>query len=130
MDRPRSCRRRGSALLLVLFLMAVTTPLICLLLEVQVDRIRCAHNHIEAQTALYSAHSGVHDSMAELLDNSAWRAGFTNKEFPAGSGNTYTVTLGETILGGETVVIITSTGTTANGATKTVEATVSGFSGI
>jgi Tfp pilus assembly protein PilX len=129
MDRPKSWRRRGSALLLVLFLMAVTTPLICFLLEVQIDRIRCAQNHIEAQTALYAAHSGVHDAMSELLANAAWRAGFTNREFPVGSGNTYTVTLGETIFAGEVVIIITSTGTTAQGSTKTVQATVSGFSG-
>lgn len=117
-------RRRAAALLLVLFLMAFSAPIICLLLDAHAGQLRCVRNHIEATTALYAAQAGVHDAAAELLSNGAWRTGFTAKPTPSGLGHTYTVTLAD---GSAGEVIITSTGTTAQGFTKTITATVQGF---
>ena len=117
-------QRRAAALLIVLFLMAITAPILCMMLDTQTTHIRCIHNDIEMKTALYIAQAGVHDAMAQLLADSAWRAGFTNKAFPIGLGHTYTVTLANAA---NNQIIITSTARTAQGHTKTVVATVTGF---
>jgi len=117
-------RRRASALLMVIFLVALTTPLVCLLLDAHASHIRCTHNHIEGMTALYVAQAGVHDAMNELLQDGSWRTGFTGKAFPADLGHSYTVTVAD---GDSGTIVITSTGQTASGFTKTVTATVGGF---
>ena len=124
MKRRNPRRRRASALLLVLFLMAITVPLLCLMLETHATHVRCVHNSQELAAALYVAQAGVHDAMSELLVDPAWRTGFTSKEFPAGLGHTYTVTLAD---GDPGEITITSTGTVAQGFSKTVTATVRGF---
>jgi len=124
MNRRTRRQRRAAALLIVLFLMAITAPILCMMLDTHTTHIRCTHNDIEMKTALYIAQAGVHDAMAQLLADSAWRAGFTNKAFPAGLGHTYTVTLANAA---NNQIIITSTARTAQGHTKTVVATVTGF---
>lgn len=124
MNFRRPGRRRASALLLVLFVMAITTPLVCLMLEAHTSQIRCTHNHIEHMTALYVAEAGVHDAMAELLSDSSWRTGFTSKGFPSDLAHSYTVTLADGTPG---QIIVTSTGQTASGYSKTVTAIVTGF---
>jgi hypothetical protein len=111
-------------LLLVLFLMAMTTPIVCLLLDAHTTHVRCIHNHVEVRTALYVAQAGVHDALSEFLLDPLWRAGFTNKAFPADLGHSYTVTLEDGAFG---QIIVTSTGTTSQGYTKTVTATISGI---
>lgn len=121
---PGRDRRRGAVLLLVLFLMALTLPLVAMLLDTHTDQIRCVHNHIDGLTALYVAEAGVHDAMNELLQDSSWRTGFTDKTFPADLGHSYTVTVTD---GDGGTIVITSTGQTASGFTKTVTATVGGF---
>lgn len=123
MNRFPHPRRRGSTLLLVLFLMAITAPLLCMMLDTHTTHVRCVHNDIEIRTALYVAQAGVEDAMSELLADSKWKAGFTNKEFPVGLGHTYTVTLAND---GKDIRL-TSTGRTAAGFTKSVTATLSGF---
>ena len=103
-------RRRGSALLLVIFIMAVTTPLLCLMLNTQSSHIRATHNQIEGMRALYVAQAGVHDAISELVRDNAWRAGSTDKVFPADLGHSYTVTVTD---GDEGTIVITSAGQTA-----------------
>jgi len=122
--RTRRRERRASVLLLVLFLMALTAPLLCMILDTHTTQIRCIHNDLEAKTAFFVAQAGVQDAMSELLLNSAWRAGFVAKPFPAGLGHTYTVTLAD-LGGGE--IRVTSAARTAAGTTKTVVATLTGF---
>jgi len=119
----RRCKRRASVLLLVLFLMAITAPLVCLLLEAQATHIRCIHNHIEGMTALYVAEAGVADATAEVLRNPAWRTGFTNKRLVPDLDHTYTVTVARQ--GAD--IVISSTGHTDGGFTKTVVVRLSGF---
>ncbi len=109
MTRRRLLTRRASALLIVLFLVAVTAPLVCMLLETHTSAIRCTHNSIEGTTALYIAEAGVQDAVAELLADPSWRTGFTDKEFPQGLGHTYTVTLEDDGQGALTVVSIART---------------------
>ncbi|MFW6161421.1 MAG: hypothetical protein ACODAJ_01550 [Planctomycetota bacterium] len=116
--------RRAAALLLVLFIMAFSAPVVCLLLDAHTDHIRCTHNDIQATTALYVAQAGVHDAMAQLLADGAWRAGFSEKATADGLGHSYTVTLAD---GANGEIVITSTGTTVEGFHRTVTATVRGF---
>lgn len=123
MKRKRLQSERGAILVLVLFLMAMTTPLVCLMLESHASHIRCAHNNVEGMMALYVAQAGIHDAVNELLQDADWRDGFTDKVFPAGAGNTYTVTVED----GESGIDVTSTGTAASGFTKTVTMTVTGL---
>ncbi|MFP4057486.1 MAG: hypothetical protein ACLF0G_11520 [Candidatus Brocadiia bacterium] len=116
--------RRGSVLLLVLFLMAITAPLVALMLEAHGAHLRCVHNDLSGHTALYVAEAGVQRAVAELLADPAWRTGFTDVEFPEGSGHTYTVAVADT---SEGELCITSTAHTADGYAKTVSVVVSGF---
>jgi len=108
----------------VLFLMAFSAPVVCLLLDAHASHLRCVHNDIQTTTALYVAQAGVHDAAGELLADPAWRTGFTDKAFPAGLGHTYTVTAAD---GGAGEIIITSPGRTATAYPKTITVTLSGF---
>jgi len=123
MTRRAHAARRGSAFLLILFLMAVTTPLIVLLCNAHSTHVRCVHNHVSGRTALYVAEAGVHRAIAELLADGAWRTGFTDEAFPDGLGHTFTVTLADV----DGRIEIASTSTTADGYAKTVTALVNGF---
>ncbi len=114
----------GSALLLVVFLMAFTAPLVLLMLDGYTSQIRCARNHIERTKALYVAQAGVHDAISLLLANPAWRTASYTAEFPAGSGNSYTF---EVVDAPPEGIAINATGTTAAGAVKTISCTVAGF---
>ena len=76
----RTRERRGSILLLVLFLMAVTAPMICLLLDAHATHTRCVHNDIQARTALYLAEAGVQRAVGELVADPDWRAGVVIKK--------------------------------------------------
>ena len=116
-------RRRGAVLLLVLFLMIITAPIILMMLDNHTTQTRCLHNHIQANTALYVAEAGTQDAIAELLQTPTWRTGFTDKEFPIGSGHAYTVTLADE--GSD--IVVTSVGRTAAGFTKTITIRLSGF---
>jgi len=115
---------RGAVLLLLLFLMAVSVPLVCVLLEAQTTQVRVTHNVVGDVTALYVAEAGVHDAISQLLLSGTWRTGFTNKEFPTGLGHTYTVTLVDDPPG---KITIASTSKTADGYSKTVTAVLGGF---
>ena len=124
MNPRKHLRRRAAVLLLILFLVAVTAPLVCLLLEAHATEVRCIHNHAGALRALYVAEAGLHDAINELLLDPAWRTGFTAKEFPQGLGHTYTVVLADLP---EDKIEVTSTAQTADGYTKTIVATLAGF---
>ncbi len=117
-------RRRGAVLLLVLFLMALTAPLMVMLLDTHATHIRCVHNDIGLRTALYVAEAGVQHAMAELLADPTWRGGFTNQEISPGAGHTYTVTLADTP---EADIEIVSTSQTADGYSKTITVRVRGL---
>jgi len=104
--------------------MAITAPIVGLVLDAHTTHIRATHNHIEGTSALYVAEAGVQDALAELLADPTWRDGFTDKTFVSGIAHSYTVTL-EDIGGGN--IRVTSTGQTAGGYTKTVIATLGGF---
>ena len=124
MNRPGRHKRRGAVLLLVLFLMAMTAPIVGLLLDAHTTHIRATHNHIGGMTALYVAEAGVQDALAELHADPTWRDGFTDKTFASGIAHSYTVTV-ENIGGGD--IRVTSTGQTAGGYTKTIIASLAGF---
>ena len=124
MTRTRPHNRRGSVLVLALFLMAFTAPLVCLALDAHTTYLRCVHNDIEIRTAAYVAGAGVHDAIGELLRDPSWRAGFSDQSFPPGLGHTYSVTVEDV---GEGQIHVTSASRTAAGFTRTVTATLSGY---
>ena len=117
-------RSGGSALVLVVFLMALTAPLVCLLCETHAVHIRCTHNQLQRTTALYVAQAGVQDALAMLLADETWRDGFSDKPFPVGLGHAYTVSVADGEAG---EILIKSAGTTARGYTQCVTVTVTGF---
>jgi len=125
MNLRRPPRRRGSVLLLVLFLMAFTAPLLALAFEAHTDHLRCVHNDVDIRTALYIAEAGVKDALAQLLRDPGWRVGFVNQPFPPDLGHTYTVTIEDNPEGPG--LRITSVGRIASGCTKTITAIVTGF---
>ena len=124
MNDPRQRNRRASVLLLILLVVAVSVPLALMLLDTHATQIRCVHNYIENMTAIYVAGAGVQRAMCDLVTDPNWRVGYTNWEFPAGLGHTYTVTLQDI---SEEDILVISTGRTAAGYTKTVYAKVTGF---
>lgn len=124
MNFPGRRSHHGSALLLVLFLMAFTAPLVLLMLDSYTSQIRCARNSIEHAKALYIAQAGAHDAIGLLLADPAWRTASYTAEFPAGSGNTYDL---EIVDAPQEGIAINATGYTAAGAVKTITCVVSGF---
>ena len=115
--RTRHARDRGSALLLAIFIMAISAPLVCLMLECHTVDIRCVHNHIENMRALYLAQAGIEHAFSELMADPNWSAGFDQVACPPDTQHTYSVTLVDDGSGKRT---LTSVGTTKSGHTKTV----------
>lgn len=74
-------------------------------------------NQIGAAHALAVAEAGLNDAFAEIRANDAWMTGFADKVFEGGS---YAVTVAGTLPD----LIITSTGTSAQGFVARVEADV------
>jgi hypothetical protein len=96
----------GSVLLLTVFAIAFATLLVGALLNAVGTDLQILRNHLGSTEALCVADAGVADAIAALRANFTWSAGFAAKEFPAGSGSTYTVTVVNT----HPTVAITSTG--------------------
>jgi len=80
-------------------------------LEMLTLNIQIANNHIHDLQALYIADAGIEDAIDRLRDNPSWDAGLSDVEFPVSSGNTYTVTIGNS---GYPSIVITSAGTVSN----------------
>lgn len=112
--------RRGTALLVVLFVMSVTTVLLVGVLDVQMLQWTAHRNTTDYERAFYLACGGAEQALAELDKNFAWRTGVPVTTFPAGSSQTYWATVGDP--GGGTLVV-TGFGA-SNGVTRKVEVTI------
>lgn len=103
--------QRGAALVIALIVMTMVSMLTIGSLEMLTLNVQIANNHIHDLQALYIADAGVEDAIDRLRDNPGWSTGLTDEEFPAGSGNTYTVTIDNS---GSPAIVITSTGMVAD----------------
>jgi Tfp pilus assembly protein PilX len=110
-------RHRGSALILVIFIIALLAAVVMGMLQINTEEIQIMRNQIYAADALAIAEAGLNDAFSEIRADSSWHTGFTDKAFNGGS---YTVTLG----GASPSLTITSTGTSSQGFVGRVEADI------
>jgi Tfp pilus assembly protein PilX len=110
---------QGSALILTLLILMVMSILIISALELLSTDLQIIDNHLRDIQATYIADAGIEDAIYELTQNFNWSTGFTDKEFPSGSGSIYTVTVENNY----PLVTITST-STVSGIQRTIEAQV------
>ena len=103
----------GSALLIVVFVIALLSAVVMGLLQLNTEEIQLMHNQINAAQAIATAEAGLNDAFSELRTDPNWSTGFTGEPF---NGGTYTVDVNGTT--------ITSTGTTAQSFVARVEADI------
>jgi Tfp pilus assembly protein PilX len=84
---------KGSALILTLLILMVMSILIVGGLELLTTDLRITDNHLHDIQATYIADAGIEDAIYQLSQDASWSTGFTDQEFPSGSGNLYTVTV-------------------------------------
>jgi hypothetical protein len=116
----KNIRRRGAALLVCIFVMAMTTVVVVAVLDSQMIQRTALRQTLNYEKALFLAGAGAHHALVELEIDDSWRTGIPSTEFPAGSGDTYAATV---VDGTGGAVIITATGT-AGGITRTLEVTI------
>jgi len=112
-------------LLVCLVVMAISSVVLLGLLNSSTVRLSAARNSADYEKALYLAGAGIHHALAEIEADPTWHTsvgGLTAVEFPAGSGNTYTVTC--TPGADDDEVILTSTGV-AGDVTRRLQVTIS-----
>ena len=115
-------RRRGMAMMLALFVMAVTAMIVITILDTQTLQYTALRNTVDYDRARYLAEAGIQHALSTLeIDFDQGEAtGFSipATQFPAGSGNTYQATIGPIQADGNRV--ITAEGT-AGGFTRRLE---------
>ncbi len=99
--------RRGAALLTAMFVMVVTSMLVLMICDTQTIQYSALRNTIDYDRARYLAEAGVQHALALLEKDIDLRGTVPNTEFPAKSGEYYTVTVAT---GSGATVTITSTG--------------------
>ena len=101
-------RNKGSAFLLVIFVIALLAAVVMGMLQINTEEIQVMRNQIFAAEAMATAEAGLNDAFSRIRADSGWDTGFTDKAFNGGS---YTVTVG----GSVPSLTITSTGTSLQG---------------
>ncbi|UCD58274.1 MAG: hypothetical protein JSV16_03940 [Candidatus Hydrogenedentota bacterium] len=107
----------GSVLLLVVFVIALLAAVVMGICQMNTEEIQIMRNQIYAAQALAIAEAGLNDAFAQIRDDDAWAAGYTDKLFDGGS---YAVT----VTGFPPNLTITSTGTSPQGFVARVAANV------
>ena len=110
----------AAALLLALFVMTLTSTLVVSMLDAEMFRYMALRNTYQWDEARYLAEAGLNEAFAHLEDDIEWRSGISATEFPAGSGNTYRVSV---VDGSEGTVRLTAIGM-AGSFTRTLDVTV------
>ena len=112
-SRTQFRRRRGLALMLALFVMAVTSMIVITIFDTQTLQYAALRNTVDYDRARYLAEAGIQHALSTLESDfdQGENTGFDipATQFPAGSGNTYQATVGPVQSDGTRVV--TSQGT-------------------
>jgi hypothetical protein len=111
--------RRGAALLICIFVMAVSTAIVVAVLETQMLQMTALRNTLDYERAYFLAGAGAHHALAELENDDTWRDGIPSTQFPSGGSDTYSATVVDDVSG----IVITATGT-AGGVARTVQVTI------
>lgn len=103
----RHSARRGAALMMAIFVMTITTLLVLMICDTQTIQYAALRNTIDYDRARYLAEAGVQHALVLLESDIDWRGTVPNTEYPARSGEYYTVTVAT---GAGASVSISSTG--------------------
>ena len=106
------------ALLLALFIIALTTILVLSILDTETSQLAALRNTTDYERALFLAGAAVHHALAMLEEDPAWRGTVTEGAYPA--NDTYSATA---VDGDAGEVTITGTGVSGS-ATRKLQATV------
>jgi len=118
--RAKSDRRSGGALIVCMFMIAVSSLLAVMMLDTETSQLSALRNTADYERALYLAGAGVHHAMAELEEDVGWRGTVGEGAYPADGSYQATAVDGQ---GSD--VVVTGIGV-AGQATRTLEVTVSG----
>lgn len=110
----RSNVRQGSALLIVVFVVALLAAAVAGMLQIDTEQIQLMQNHLYLTEAANIAEAGIEDAIRCLRQDKSWKEGFSAEPFGDGS---YTVEVKQDT--------ITSTGISAKGFATRIEADVS-----
>ena len=113
--------RRGMALLVCLFVVAITAALLVGVLDTCTTQYAAVRNTTDYDAAQYLAGAAIHHALAEIENSPSWTAGIASTEFPIGSGRTYSATV---VTGTGGTLIVTGVGI-AGSTTRRLEVTVS-----
>ena len=100
-------RRRGTAFMLALFVMVFTSMLVVSIVDTQTMQYAALRNSVDYDRARYLAEAGLQHALSFLEQDITWRAGLAGVEYPAGSGNRYSVTVTD---GASGTLLLTATG--------------------
>ena len=114
----QSHHRRGVALLLCLFVIALTSLLVISMLDTEVSQLSAIRNTADFERALYLAGAAVHHALARLEADFAWRGTVSEGNYPQNDSYSATAVDG---VGGQ--VVITGSGV-SGAATRTLQVTV------
>ena len=113
-------RRRGAALLLTLFVIAVTSLIVVSILDAETSQFAAVRNASDYERALYLAGAAVHHALAMLEADLDWRGVVSEGSFPADDSYQATAANGD-----DTDVVITGIGV-AGSVTRRLQVSVSG----
>jgi len=93
--------------MMAIFVMTITTMLVLMICDTQTIQYAALRNTIDYDRARYLAEAGVQHALVLLESDIDWRGTVPNTEYPAKSGEYYTVTVAT---GAGATVSISSTG--------------------
>ena len=106
-------RRRGMAFMLALFVMAVVSMIVVVILDTQTLQYSSLRNSVDFDRARYLAEAGLHHALSTLEQdfdlNDTVGFSIPSTQFPLGSGNTYTASVG--VLQADGTRVVSSQGT-------------------
>jgi Tfp pilus assembly protein PilX len=108
---------RGSVLLLVLFILALSAALVIGMLQLTTEEVLQLRNQMELARALCVSEAGLNDAIAEIREDVHWNTGFSGKAF-------YEDAYSVTVSGTAPSLTLVSTGTTSSGYAARLEAQI------
>ena len=117
----RSVRRRATALLVCIFVMAITTVIVLSMIDTQTLRMTALRNTQQYEQSLYLAGAAVHHAIAQVEDDPDLTPPFSigPVEFPIGSGSNYQAD----VVAASGDLVITGSGTSGN-VTRYLQVTI------